>query len=208
MLSPSVAKDQGFSVMGLGVKLSLEMHYSHTETKTDGTETTNAVTFGYVLNDGNAGDYLSVDVKTPKAHTGPVFATRGGQTMCPYEGEVLTEFYQKGTVLNAATMQREVPKILASNTIANNVPEDQSAIFNVELSNLSETDEAQWFLLSIDHSSNQCGTFISMDGADMGSGVMLLLHPDSVIMKSIYLEKIQPDAYDCEDIGIILSSAC
>ncbi len=105
-------------------------------------------------------------------------------------------------------MQREIPQILALNTIANNIPEDEPAIFNIELSNLSETEEAQWFLISIDHSSNQCGTFISMDGADMGSGVTLLLHPNESIMKSIYFEKVQPEAYDCEDIGIVFGSVC
>ena len=101
------------------MRIDLAASYTHTETDVNQTDSTHSVTFGYVLNDGNAGDYLSIDIKTPKAHTSTVFRTRGGQTMCPYEGEEVTEFYQPGTVLNSATMQREIPQILALNTIAN-----------------------------------------------------------------------------------------
>ncbi len=105
MVSPRIAYETGFSINGsLGALINIEQTYEHRETKTDGTTTTNEVTFGYVLNDGNARDYLSVDVKTPKAHTGPVFMTRGGQTMCPYEGEEVTEYYQPGMILNAETL--------------------------------------------------------------------------------------------------------
>ncbi len=207
-VSPYMSSLVGFEALGLGMEVQIERRFTNQTTFADGSSETNETTFGYVLQDGNAGDYISVDVKKPKTQTGPVFRTRGGQTMCPYEGEDLTNYYQENTPLNEATMQREKPQLLCESPIAFDVPEDQPAIFNIKVSNISETNDAQWFLLTIDHASNECGTFISMDGADMGSGVLMMVPANTTINKSIYFEKMQPDVYDCENIGIILGSAC
>ncbi len=182
--------------------------YTHTESETDGTESTTSVTYGYVLADGNEGDYISVDVRKPKEPTVPIFITRGGQTSCPYEDGEFTKYYKPGTPLSEATMKREVPLIDCETPIQNNVPSDAAAIFNVQLKNQSETDEDQWLVLSIDETSNQDGALIEMDGSLIYNGRMIQLPANEAFNKIITVKMVQPDVYQYENLGLILHSAC
>lgn len=200
MLGFEYNEETGVSVaVNLDVETGFGFGSSSTEVKT--------TTYGYVLQDGNTADYLSVDVKTSDKYS-TVFATRGGQTMCPYEGQVVTKYFQKGSVLSEATMQREKPSIRATNPNLVNVPEDESAIFEIQIANLSETNDPQWFMLSIDASSNQNGAYLSMDGADLGGGVMLLVPAGVTMTKYIFVDKLLPDVYDYKNLALVLGSAC
>ncbi|MBI4646158.1 MAG: hypothetical protein HY738_06040, partial [Bacteroidia bacterium] len=208
MISPSLSSTLGFEIAGIGMEWNMEFKTSATITNTNGTTQSTTTTFSYTLKDENAGDYLSVDIKKPKTQTGPVFITRGGQTMCPYEDAEITEYYQPGTLLGAATMRREIPIITCENPLQTDVLDGEPAIFHVQLSNISETGEDQWFLLSIDAASNQEGAYISMDGSDLGGGVMLLVAAGVTMNKYIYVEKIRPDHFEYENLAIVLGSSC
>ncbi len=207
-VSPRVALEVGAEVFDVGLTYKMETTMSTEYTEESGETETNTITYGYVLNDGNAGDYFSIDIKkTPSPH-GPVFAVRGGQSMCPYEGSDLTKYYQPGSVLNEATMQREVPQITCENPIQVDVPEDRPALYNVQIANTSETGDDQWMTVSIDDAANPDGILVKMDGAGIGGGRMLLIPAGETINKTITLHKVKPDVYDYEDIGLILHSNC
>lgn len=59
----------------------------------------------------------NLDKYTGKQFGSFVFKTKGGATSCPYEGELLTEYYAPGTRLNAPTLRIENPKISAENRL-------------------------------------------------------------------------------------------
>ena len=82
---------------------------------------------GFVLAD-SGNDYLSVDVyqepggKNEDVGTGDIdskdlnlstfiFRTRAGATSCPYEDEIVTQYYKPGTVISEKTLQVEIPEI-------------------------------------------------------------------------------------------------
>jgi len=207
-ISPSLGTELGHDFNNFGVSVTLKESYTYQKTEVDETTTTTTTTFGYLLNDGNAGDYLSIDIKKAPTPYSPVFLTRGGQTMCPYEEGEYTKYYQPGTPLSEATMQREVPKINCENPIQTNVPADAVAIFNVQLSNISESEDAQWMVLSIDETSNQDGASIKMDGTPINDGRLILLPAGETINKIVTVEMVQPDVYDYNDLVLILHSAC
>jgi hypothetical protein len=207
-ISPSISVNIGFTLMKFGFQASITESYEHTRTKSDGTEEVNSVTFGYVLADNDAGDYFSVDVKEPQMQTGPIFYTRGGQSKCPYEGEIFTEYYMPGTIISEATMQREIPQISVENAIVAGVPEDEAAIFRVQLRNISETGDEAWFFLVIDETSNQDGALIKMDGSAIGNGRLVRIPAGQTINKIITLEKTVPSVYEYNDICLILESSC
>jgi len=209
MVSPSVGAEVGVEIMSVGTTWSMERTYTFETTNEYGQTETKAQTYGYVLADGNGADYLSVDVKKAiLAPTGPIFITRGGQTMCPYEEGEVTEYYQPGTQLNESTMQREIPKINCETPIQTNVPADAKAIFNVQLANISETGDDQWMILSVDDAANTGGALIGMDGSSIGGGRMILLPAGETISKVITVSMVQPDVYDYENLTLILHSAC
>ncbi|HAN79709.1 MAG TPA: hypothetical protein DCQ31_19080 [Bacteroidales bacterium] len=208
MVSPSVALEMGFSFNKFGVGFELNQAYKHEETKTDGTTTTTSSTFEYSLSDENTGDYFSVDVKKPKTQTGPVFYTRGGQTMCPYEGSIETKYYKPGTLISQATMKREVAQIECVEKTQINVPATLPAFYNVQLSNLSETDEDQWMVITVDHTTNPYGALVELDGAEINSGRDIYLPAGQAINKTLTIKQVRPDQYNYEKIAIILRSQC
>lgn len=208
-VSPTIATEFGVEVMGVGFDVSLSETYTNTQTDESGTETTSSVTFGYELSDPDEGDYFSIDVKEPSTSTGPVFALRGGQSQCPHEAAEYTEYDQPGTIISESSMQREVPVISCTNPIQVSVPDDQAAVFNVQLGNASETGDDAWYMVAIDESSNQAGAIIEMDGASIGNGRIIYVPAGAAINKVITVKLIQPaSVYDYEDIGIILHSVC
>lgn len=207
-IAPSLGGAKGFGFNKLGLKVSLQEKYTHTEKSVDGTENVSSVTFGYVLSDSDDNNYYSIDVKEPPSQTGPVFAVKGGQSSCPYVGQEVTKYYQKGTIISEATVQIEVPQISSSNPIAINVPEDQKAIYSIQLSNASQSSTDLWYMLNVNQSSNANGAKISLDGGDLGNGRLIMVPAGTTLNKTISIEKVKPDVFNYDDIQLIWHSVC
>ncbi|MBO4606935.1 MAG: hypothetical protein J5682_03440, partial [Prevotella sp.] len=92
----------GLSWNGTGTEWELETTTGggahETEENSEGT----TESFSYTLAEEGS-DALTVDVYDYGAF-GPIFRTRGGQTSAPYEGEVVTKYYEPGTTIMEATM--------------------------------------------------------------------------------------------------------
>ncbi len=211
-LDITLAGEVGFEIMGMGSKMKIETKTSFGTKYGETEETENSTSYSYTLADGDAGDYLSVDVRTPyqstSTSTGPVFLTKGGQTSCPFEDAYVTKYYQPGTVLQPATMQREKPQMTVENAIVSNVSADMPALFNFQLSNISETEEDAWMLLTVDETSNQNGALIEMDGSPITNGRIVMLPAGQTINKTIGVSMVNPTIYDYENIRLVLSSMC
>lgn len=163
-------------------------------------------TKGYVISDGDFTDALSVDIHKDKF--GAIFRTRGGQTSCPYEDAVLSEYYQPGNVLSEATMKVEYPQITADVMMLSNVPSGSAAIFNINLANISESDTDGWYSLSVVDRSNPDGALVSVDNLSIASGRPIFLEADSVMTKQLTIKQTDLSILDYEDIKVVLSSQC
>ena len=208
VISPTLEYETGFNFNKFGLKVDIEESYSYTNTEEDGTTTTSTTNVSYTLQETEGGDYISVDVKEPKTPTGPVFYSRGGQTSCPYEGEIVTEYYNPGTIISEATMQIEVPVIDVENAIITGIPEDQAGVYTLYLKNESQTGDDSWFLLEIDDETNPDGAKILLDGTPIGNGRMILVPAESTTTKTVTLGMTKPDVFDYEDVTLILHSVC
>ncbi len=207
-IAPSIGAKKGFEIAGVGINVNLQAEYNRVKVHDVSDETSDPVTTGFVLSDNDEGDYFSVDIKKPSSKTGVVFVTKGGQSQCPYEGEEITKYYKPGTVISVATEQREDPQIACEAPTQINVPEDQPALFKIDLRNASSTNDEAWYALSIDEASNQNGAAIKMDGTAINNGRMIYIDAGEQIHKIISIEKTDPAINDYEDIGIILHSVC
>jgi len=208
IINPSLATDIGFTVKGMGMSVSVSEEYEYNDIETTTDESSKSTTFGYVLDDGDQGDFLSVDVYKDKQGFGPVFKTLGGQTCCPYEGAELTKYYKPGTILSEASMQREVPVIEVENAIATSIPESEDAVYTLKLRNESESANSFYMMVSVVEESNPYGALLKIDGSAIGNGRMVHIPANETVTKTLSLEKVRPDVYEYIDVKIILHSIC
>lgn len=218
--------DLGFTVNKCGLVVSIEELGYGTKDTESGSSSEESKTIGFVLADEGDDDYLSVDVlRAPKPegsfnetiaenldkYTGKqfgsfVFRTKGGATSCPYEGELLTEYYQPGTRISAPTLRIENPKISTEKPVISNVPSDQAAKFVLNLYNESEAAEGCYFNLSIVDAANQKGAKFSIDGVPLADKRGILVDYGEVLQKTLEIRR--GTEYDYEDLAIVLSSQC
>ncbi len=210
--SPFFSTELGGNLNKTGVITTLSTTMSHKQTDYEGLTTESSVTFGYVLSDTDQGDYYSIDVKAPKTATGTVFAVKGGQSQCPYSGQELTKYYLPDSELSAATEQREVPTIACAIPLQINVPGDQPAFFEIELSNNSQSSNDNWYMLEVDEQTNQNGANIRLDGNMIGNGRVIYVPyvglGQPTIKKMITIEQTNPAVVDYPDIKLIFHSIC
>lgn len=165
----------------------------------------------WTLSDGDPRTALSVDVFKSKRGWGPIFRTRGGQTANPYEGETLTQYYNGGgEKLDEATMHIEKPQLRVDGAAKlSNVPTGGEGKFNLELTNLSETNSACTYILEAIESSNKTGAILKMDGAvlSMGkAGRAVPMQAGEKINKMLYVSQSDRSITDFENLKLVLRS--
>lgn len=200
-----IGGSEGFSFNGNGVNVSFTKSnsFSISESTTSGQSETTSI--GWILQEDGDDDYLTVDVfKAPDCH-GPIFVTRAGATSAPYEGEVLTQFYDPGKVISHKTMQIEKPEIEILDAIVTGVPGGKDAKFRVALRNNSETREDCYYGLRVEGNSNANGAQVFVDGQNLGSRPSLLI-PYGETIKTFSLRQTNTDVVDYEDVQITLFS--
>lgn len=141
-----------------------------------------------------------------------MYSTIGGATKCPWEPADSTYFYNPGTPLNAATRKIENPQLVINRHDISNVPHDQPAKFTLTMWN--ETDESVGassapslpMTLRMDDNTNPNGAKITIDGVPLSDGREFRFQRNTPITKTI--EVHAGDAYDYEDICLILASNC
>ncbi len=142
-----------------------------------------------------------------------VFKTISGASRCPYEEADSTIFYAPGTPLNNATLAIEKPRITASRREMSDVPADQTAIFNLKLSNDQASDiglaaaSSLPFDISVPPESNPNGLKLYIDGMPITAEGRTIKLPHGTTVNKI-LEVSRGQGYDFEDVKIRLTSQC
>ena len=216
-----IAYEIGGKINGFGgsynnnIPITFEVEKKVSDTESQGVEV------GYVLSDNDESDFISVDVKQSNMGFGPIFRKRGGQTMCPHEGEELFLFYegeivsQQQGIFADATQPREVPGIDIEPKVLSNVPEIQQAIFTLSLTNNSAAFQDMVYTLMVDESSNPHGAILLMDGLSVFREIMVpygqtITKTLTVQKGPVHLNYIAGSEQGDPDnrLGIILRSSC
>jgi hypothetical protein len=207
-----VVAETGAKMFNTGVDISIESGYVGTESSLWGEEHTNNYTIGFELNETGITDEITLDWGLDNNNDNGlstyIFKTRGGRTSCPYEGEVVTKYYEPGTVMQVGTMQIEVPKIaVLGNSILTQVPADRPASFLLSLTNQSETNGSGLFKLTVDESTNPYGAVLKIDGTPIGNGRNFYVSAGSPLTKTLTVEK-GPDSLSYQNIRLLFTSDC
>ncbi|MGE0021574.1 MAG: LamG-like jellyroll fold domain-containing protein [Draconibacterium sp.] len=140
----------------------------------------------------------------------PIFSTLGGATMCPYQGLEHTFFYRKANgdtiPLHKPTLKRENPQITAEPVEIFNVPSTEAALFNLKLTNNTESGDDQWYSLIVDERTNQKGALVLIDGEF--SQKVIYVPANTTVTKLVTVSPSNPSVMDFDSIGLILHSTC
>lgn len=202
---------------GVGMSKSIGMNFS--SGKDWSTTTSSTETVAFTLYDQDQADLFSVDVYPSFLGWGPVFKLRpGGRTACPHEDALLTEYYldepsnqssnpnYPSFELSARTQQIEKVEISAAPSLLTNIPISDAAVFNLTLTNLSETNDDVIYRVKMDPVSNPFGAYVKIDGNAPSTDVFI--NGGSSINKVLTIEKGPGPVYDYDSILILLHSIC
>lgn len=213
----TVAGQLGLSVGGVGVSTTIETSIGATTTTNTGTTTTTTTTYGYTLADGvgaptsgqSVADYYTIDVKRPKDGFGPVFMALGGVSSCPYEGEVLTSYFEPGQhSLTNAMIPAEAPAIEVTNPVVSDVPANREATFTLLLKNESTLPGDNMYNLRVDDATNPNGAVLRIDGQPLTSGRTFFIPSGASVQKTLKISIGREDSLSYENISLIFESVC
>ncbi len=217
-ISAFMSSQLGFEVLGIGTTVNLGVSVSVNGGLGFGETSVNSTTYGYVLSDGESArtdggtynDYMSVDVKEPADGFGPVFVLRAGATSCPYEGELLTQYYQPGQhTLQFASLNVEKAEMNIVNPVVNNVPENRQAEMKLQIFNLSEANTSLWVKLVLDDQSNPNGLVVDFGGTPLtADGRDYLIQPNETLTQTFKVTKGAADVFEYENVKLKIASTC
>ena len=187
------------------ITVTERFHHEGGDSSSD--EDTDSKKVGFVLADGDQGDYFSMDVKVDTLYGGPVFKLRGGQSVCPYEGTEYARFYEpeENHEISAGTLKRESPEIGTETSLVTNVPEGLPATFKVNLSNTSDIGANMWYGLFMDAASNPDGAIVKLDGKSIVEGIRVLVPAGQTVVKTVTVEKGRASVNEYDNIRRITS---
>ena len=197
----------GTKFNGIGVTATSETTSTSSYQYTTGSETATSQTIGYTLAEDGDDDVLTIDVFKAPDNMGPIFVTKGGRTSAPYEGQELTKYYMPGTEISAATQQIEMPELtVKAPSILQNVPSGRSALFTLELTNNSETDEDCWFTLGVCDDTNTNHASFWVSGTALGNGRQVFVPANKTVTMSLEMKQTDESILEYKNIGIRLFS--
>ncbi len=187
-----VALAVGMQINKFGVSGEVYTNMSMTTGQSETSSNTQTNTFGYVLDDTDAGDFFSVNVYTDNVYGSPVFELISGASSCPWEPN---------------TAPREDVTMSMDQYTAINVPPDEPAVFTLYLGNTSQTNEDGIFDLQVLQDTNPDGAGISVNGVDFEDSFPIFLLAGQQTAVTLTVDR-GPNAYVYNDIGLRLVSSC
>ncbi len=118
-------------------------------------------TMGYFLQDGDAGDYYSVDIKKDPVYGTPVFDLVAGTSSCPPE---------------PGAQNRDQPQLLSGDMQFDDLEINTVKTVNMTLANKSESGEERFYSLSVDPFTS-AGLTITSDGVNLKAFPLIIPIP-------------------------------
>lgn len=158
----------------------------------------------------DAADYNEYIVYNNKVkYADYVYYVNGGATRAPHRGPAYTTYYMPGTKIDEGTLNLEIPHLSLNTYEISNVPDGESAFFDLQISVESESrevpDTEREYKLFLLDDSNPNGAGIFIDGQAIAGGRTFNLVPGETVFHK-KLEVRRGEGYDFEDIVLRLRS--
>lgn len=180
-------------VFFLNVALGAMATFKTTTTEVRDTSETTTRTVGYVIQDNDIGDFLSIDILQDTVYDVPAFRIVSGTTSCPHE---------------PGTQTRVESDIDIFPPVVNNVPADGAANFLVSLTNTADSRETWEYFARVISSTNPDGAIIRLAGSIINSNPVGFFLDYQQTQNMILSVERGPLASNYENIGIMMYPAC
>ena len=182
-------------VAGIGYERSNVKSKIKIETGTDSSYTsTEGTTTGFVLKDDDIGDKFMVNVYNDNVYGTPAFKLVSGNSSCPYE---------------TGTRPREGVQLTANKYVAFVDDPNGTAVFRLQLANLSQTSETRKYNLFFHQGSNPDGAQLTLGGSQIQAGVPIpYTLPSWGFTEATVTVKRGPEAFDYYNLMFTLESGC
>ena len=162
-------------------------------TTNTGTDSTKNRKVGYTLEDGDMGDFFSVDVKEDKAYGVPAFTLKSGTSSCPHE---------------PGSQPRDDARIQIFPPQINNVPIGGKAVFTANLTNESQSRETREYHVRVISTTNPDGAIVKIGGEIINNRpASFFLDFNQTANIALTVEK-GPLAATYDSIGIMMFPPC
>ena len=191
----SIATGFGFSINDVGFKGNVKFITNTSNSFNDVSSVATGVTTGYTLSDNEPGDAFTIDVGMDSVYKTPVFKIKAGQSSCPWE---------------AGTANREAPNMQlaeGSEFVAINVPANEAASFEMELGNLSASNEDWTYAFTSVAANNPHGAVIKLNGQPLNYLQKFIIPYGTSQMVTLTVER-GPVEYDYDSLLVALVSEC
>ncbi len=162
-------------------------------TTNTGDDTTKTRTVGYILDDGDIGDFFSIDVKEDLAYGVPAFTLKSGTTSCPHE---------------PGSQPRDDARIQVFPPQIKNVPIGGKAVFVANLLNESQSRETREYHVRVISTTNPDGAVIKIGGEQINNKpASFFLDFNQTANIALTVER-GPLAATYDSIGIMMFPPC
>jgi hypothetical protein len=149
---------------------------------------------GFILNDDDGGDAYTVNILKDEVYATPVFKVVSGTTSCPWE---------------PGTQPREGVQVTSDIYLANVDDPNGTAVFHLQLGNISQSDEDRLYNLVFDQASNPDGAVITLGGSQVQGGIPTPYY----VQANKYAEatvtvRRGPDAFKYDNLRFRFLSGC
>ncbi|MFB6343062.1 carbohydrate-binding protein [Saccharicrinis sp. FJH62] len=158
-----------------------------------GEDATSKRTVGYTLDDGDMGDFFSVDIKEDTAYGVPAFCVVTGTSSCPHE---------------PGTQARDKARIIIDPPQINNVPIGGEAVFTAKLLNQSESRETREYSVQVISTSNPDGALVKLAGQIINFGAASFWMDYNQETNVALTVGKGPLASNYDSIGIMMFPSC
>ena len=189
-----VALEAGLEIGGSGIsggveiKVRTELGLGATMTQMASKKT------GFILNDDDGGDYFSVDILSDEVYATPVFKLVSGASSCPNEPN---------------TQPREGVQITSDIYLAEVDDPNGTAVFHLQLANVSQSDEDMMYNLIFDQGSNPDGAIITLGGSQVQGGIPTpyFIQANKYNEATVTVRR-GPEAFDYDNLQFRFVSGC
>lgn len=185
----------GYQLSGFGFSFNLNFFTRTSHGFGTGTSEEKGITTGYILADDDPGDAFTVDVAMDSFYKTPVFKIKAGQSSCPWE---------------PGTANREAPNLQlspGSQFVAVDVPANEPAVFQMQLGNLSASNEDWTYGFSAIGANNPNGAVIKLNGAVLNNTHYYIIPYGTSQTVTLTVER-GPVEYDYDSLLVALYSDC
>ncbi len=162
-------------------------------TTNKGSDNSSSRTVGYILDDGDIGDFFSVDVKEDLAYGVPSFTLKSGTSSCPHE---------------PGSQPRDDARIHILPPQINNVPIGGQAVFVANLTNESQSRETREYHVRVVSTTNPDGAIVSIGGKQINNNpASFFLDFNQTASIALTVER-GPLASTYDSIGIMMFPPC